>query len=100
LQSIGVAVAAHGRLAEAVQLWGTAEGLCAALGTSLPPTERAFVARAATTARAELGEEAFTLAWTEGRAMTPEQALAAQNQPVNADRTPTQSGAKARTDTY
>ncbi len=76
LQSIGVAVAAQGRPAEAVQLWGTAEGLCAAQGTSLPPTERAFVARAATTVRAELGEEAFTLAWTQGRAMTPEQALA------------------------
>ncbi len=31
--------------------------------------------------------------------MTPEQALAAQNQPVNADRTPAMPGAKARTDT-
>ncbi len=88
LQSIGVAVAAQGRLAEAVQLWGTAEGLCAALGTSLPPTERAFVARAATTARAELGEEAFTLAWTEGRAMTPEQAVAALRHTMPASHPP------------
>jgi DNA-binding CsgD family transcriptional regulator/tetratricopeptide (TPR) repeat protein len=96
LQSIGVAVAAQGRLAEAVQLWGTAEGLCAARGTSLPPTERAFVARAATTARAELGEEAFTLAWTEGRAMTPEQALAALGHTMPASHPPAQATRSAR----
>jgi len=74
---VPVAVVAQGWLGESARLWGAAEGLCAALGAPLPPDERAFVARAATTVRAEIGEEAFTLAWAEGRAMTPEQALAA-----------------------
>ena len=37
LQGIGVTLAAQGRLAEAAQLWGTAEALCARLGAPLPP---------------------------------------------------------------
>src|SRR5207302_5911348 len=77
LQGIGVTVAAQGRPAAAAQLWGAAEALCAELRALLPPGERALVARAITSLRAELGEEAFTTAWAEGQAMTPEQALAA-----------------------
>jgi len=77
LQGIGVTVAAQGRPAAAAQLWGAAEALCAQLRALLPPGERALVARAITSLRAELGEEAFTTAWAEGQAMTPEQALAA-----------------------
>jgi DNA-binding NarL/FixJ family response regulator len=76
LQGIGVTVAAQGRPAAAARLWGTAEALCAELRALLPPGERALVARAITSVRAELGEEAFTRAWAEGQAMTPEQALA------------------------
>ncbi|HET8852140.1 MAG TPA: LuxR C-terminal-related transcriptional regulator, partial [Ktedonobacteraceae bacterium] len=96
LQSIGVVVASQGWLAEAARLWGAAEGLCAALGASLPPTERAFVARAATTARVELGEEAFTLAWAQGRAMTPEQAVAALGRTVLSSHPPAQATRGAR----
>jgi len=72
LQGIGVTLATQGRLIEAVQLWGAAEALCALL-----PEERALVVRSLATVRAELGEEAFTVAWTEGQAMTLEQALTA-----------------------
>lgn len=71
LQGIGVTLVALGRLAEAARLWGAAEALCALL-----PEERAFVARARTAVRAELGEEAFSVAWAEGHAMTLEQAMA------------------------
>jgi DNA-binding CsgD family transcriptional regulator len=75
LQGIGVTLAKQGRLEEAVRLWSAAEALCALL-----PEERAFVARARATARAELGEEAFTVAWTEGQTMTLEQALVTMGQ--------------------
>ncbi len=96
LQSIGVTVAAQGWLAEAARLWGAAEGLCAQLRVPQPPTERASVARAATTARAELGEEAFTLAWAEGRAMTPEQAVARLSRTVLSSHPPAQATRSAR----
>ena len=72
LQGIGVTLVALGRLTEAVRLWGAAEALC-----TLLPEERAFVARARTAVRAELGEEAFSAAWAEGQAMTLEQAMTA-----------------------
>jgi ATP/maltotriose-dependent transcriptional regulator MalT len=81
LQSIGVAVAAQGRLVEAAWLWGASEAMCVTLGESLLPVEHTLAARAAVAVRTELGEEAFTTAWAEGRAMTPEQALAMLRQP-------------------
>jgi DNA-binding NarL/FixJ family response regulator len=43
----------------------------------LEPLERAEYERTVENVRTELGEEAFTAAWAEGRTMTPEQALAA-----------------------
>ncbi|MDQ2903056.1 MAG: LuxR C-terminal-related transcriptional regulator [Chloroflexota bacterium] len=72
LQGIGVTLASQGRLAEAVRLWGAAAALVAFL-----PEERALVARARTAVYAELSEEAFTVAWAEGQALTLEQALVA-----------------------
>ena len=77
LRGVGIAAAAQGRPVEAARLWGTAESLCEALKISVPPIERAFVGRAAAAVRTELGEELFRASWVEGRAMTPEQALAA-----------------------
>jgi len=76
LQGIGVTLAALGRGTEAVRLWSAAEKL----SSPLLPEERAFVARASATVRAELGEEAFAAAWAEGQAMTLEQALVAMEQ--------------------
>jgi DNA-binding NarL/FixJ family response regulator len=43
--------------------------------------------------RAELGDQAWAFAWAEGRAMTPEQAIAAQGQALLPDRPPTTAGA-------
>jgi len=85
LQGIGVTLAALGRLTEAVRLWGAAEALCALL-----PEERALVTRASATVRAELGEEAFTMAWAEGQAMTLEQALAAMGHIAHSSQPPVQ----------
>jgi predicted ATPase/DNA-binding CsgD family transcriptional regulator len=91
LQGIGVTLATQRRLTEAVRLWGAAEALCALL-----PEERAFVARSRATVRAELGEEAFTVAWAEGQAMTLEQALAAIEHIAYSSQPPAQATRRAR----
>jgi DNA-binding CsgD family transcriptional regulator len=91
LQGIGVTLAALGRLTEAVRLWGAAEALCALL-----PEERAFVARASAAVRAELGEEAFTVAWAEGQAMTLEQAMASMGHIAHSSQPPAQATRSAR----
>ena len=96
LQEIGVVVAAQGRMAEAAWLWGAAEGLCAQLRASLPPAERAPMARSVAAARATLGEEAFTLAWAQGRTMTPEQAVARLSRTAFTGRSPAQATKSAR----
>jgi hypothetical protein len=45
----------------------------------MPPVECASYKRAVSAARAYLGEQAFAAAWSQGREMTPEQALALAN---------------------
>jgi predicted ATPase/DNA-binding CsgD family transcriptional regulator len=62
----------------AAQLWGTAEALRESMAAPIPPVYRAAYDRSVASAHAQLGEKAFAAAWAEGRAMTPEQALAAQ----------------------
>lgn len=86
LQGIGVTLAAQKRPIEAVRLWGAAESLCATL-----PEERAFVSRASSAVRAELGDDVFTRALAEGQAMTLEQALAAVEYIAHSIQSPTQA---------
>jgi len=62
----------------AAQLWSAAQSLRETMDALLPPVERPLYERSVTAARAQLGEKSFAAAWTEGRSMTPEQALAAQ----------------------
>jgi predicted ATPase/DNA-binding CsgD family transcriptional regulator len=78
LKEVGDVVAAAGELAWATRLWGTAEALREAMGTPLPPVERAKYEQEVASARTHLGEQAFTAAWAEGRAMTWGEALAAR----------------------
>ena len=80
LLGLGEVVAAQRQLAWAAQLWGAADALRDALGVPIPPFELADYERALTAARVQLGERAFSAAWAQGRAMTPEQALGAQGQ--------------------
>ena len=47
-------------------------------GTPVWPNERVRYERMVAAARTQLGEKTFVAAWSEGRSMTPEQALAAQ----------------------
>ncbi len=108
LQGLGAGVAGQGNLLWAARLWRAAENLSGVEGPRGPfflPVERTKAERmeherTVRAVRTELGVRDFTEAWAEGRAMTPEQALAAQNQPVNADRTPAKPGAKAREATH
>jgi predicted ATPase len=77
LEELASVVAAQGEPTWAAQLWGAAEALRASLGTPMPPVDRADYERSVAAALAQLGEKAFNAAWAEGRTMTPEQALAA-----------------------
>jgi DNA-binding NarL/FixJ family response regulator len=78
LVGVGEVVAAQHKLAWAAQLWGAADALRDALGVPIPPVERADYERSLSAARVHLGERAFAAAWAQGRAMTPQRALAAQ----------------------
>ncbi len=81
LVGLGQVVAAQHKLAWAAQLWGAADALRDALGGVLiPPVELADYERSLSAARVHLGERAFAAAWSQGRAMTPQQALAARGQ--------------------
>jgi predicted ATPase/DNA-binding CsgD family transcriptional regulator/TPR repeat protein len=78
LEGIAEVVATQNDLVWATQLWGAAESLREGIGDPLSPVEQAAYERAITLARSRLGEHAFTVAWVQGRTMTPEQALAGQ----------------------
>ena len=78
LEGLADVVSVQGESAWAAQLWGTAETLREGMGTPLPPVSRAPYERAVAATRTRLGEKAFAAAWSEGRGMTPERVLAAQ----------------------
>ena len=58
-----------------VRLWGAATTLREAIGASLSLADNERQEREMTTVREIVGEDTFALAWTEGRAMTLEQAI-------------------------
>jgi hypothetical protein len=84
LQGFGGWVARQGKPLWAARLWGAAEGFYNVREPRLPiertQAERADYEGMVSTVRAELGEYAFTQAFTEGQAMTPEQAIQRQGQ--------------------
>ena len=70
--------AAAGRLGRAARLWAAADGMSEAYGTHMSRAARQVVSYEASVAasRAQLGEPTWREAWSEGRAMTGEQAAA------------------------
>ena len=78
LEGLAVVVTEQGQHTWAARLWGAAEAVRPGRGVSLPRVMHASNERARTTARTHLGEHVFTAAWEEGRAMSAQQALAAQ----------------------
>jgi predicted ATPase/class 3 adenylate cyclase/DNA-binding CsgD family transcriptional regulator len=77
-EGLAVVAAAQGETTWAVRLWAAAAALRDSLSTPLPPFYRADSERSVAAAHAQLGEQAFAVAWAEGRGMTWEQALAAR----------------------
>ena len=75
LAHLGGVAAATGDCARGAQLLGAAEAVRASIGASLPPYGRGLYDRHVDTARSGLTEPEFVAAWTNGRALTIEEAL-------------------------
>ena len=75
LEGLASVIFAQGQPAWAARLWGAAESLREAIGAPIPLVDHALMIAAA---RTQLGEKIFAAMWAEGRTMTPEQALTAQ----------------------
>jgi len=78
LEGLAGVVGTQGEPVWATRLWGAAAALRDTIGAPMPPIERAGYEAATAAVRMHLGEQIFATVWTEGRAMTPEQALAAK----------------------
>jgi tetratricopeptide (TPR) repeat protein len=65
----------RGRLLQSVRLFGAAAALRDAMGLAQQPYDAEQQGRDAAVLRATLGEELFTAAWAEGRAMSLEEAI-------------------------
>lgn len=78
LLELGEVVAAQQQFVWAAQLWGASEAIRDATGIPVPTVELADYERSISSTSAVLGEKRFSAAWAQGRAMTPEQVLAAK----------------------
>ena len=76
LRCMAYVAAAWGKVQAATQLLAAASALQGTIDSPWVPGLRAAYERDLAAARAQLGETAFVAAWAEGRAMTPEQAIA------------------------
>lgn len=90
LEDLAAMEGEQGRSYLAAQLLGAAETLRESIGVPVYPVHHAGYERTKALARAALSERDFLTAWTEGRSMTPQQALAAQEQAQFQVPTPTQ----------
>jgi predicted ATPase/DNA-binding CsgD family transcriptional regulator len=77
LVGLASVAAAEGQPVRAARLFGAAE-MRIDVEVLMNNIERAEYERVVQSVRAQLGEKAFSAAWAEGRAMTPEQILTAQ----------------------
>jgi predicted ATPase/DNA-binding CsgD family transcriptional regulator len=77
LEGLAAAAASEGRLERAGGLWGAAEALLEKIEVAayIYAPHRSVYQGQVRAARARLDEAAWQTAWTEGRAMTPEQAI-------------------------
>jgi hypothetical protein len=76
LSSLARLAAASGEPERAAPLLGVAEALFEEIGIRMDPNDRMEFDHSLAATRSRLGEEAFTAAWEQGRAMTVEQAIA------------------------
>jgi tetratricopeptide (TPR) repeat protein len=75
LEGLASVVATQGELRWAAQLWGAAEALREAMDIPRLPVDRVGSEQAVAAARAQLGEDAFAAAWSEGRMTNLEQVI-------------------------
>jgi DNA-binding NarL/FixJ family response regulator len=78
LEGLAGVAAAQGQPARSARIFGTAEALREAVNGPRPLAHQADHQRRVAAARAGMDEAAFAAAWAEGRAMTPEQAVAVE----------------------
>ncbi|NMB87075.1 MAG: XRE family transcriptional regulator [Chloroflexi bacterium] len=76
LEALGLVAAALGDMKRAVRLWGAASAWRQAINEPLSLIYQRDYATSVTQARTQLGEEVYASAWSEGQAMSPEQAIA------------------------
>jgi predicted ATPase/DNA-binding CsgD family transcriptional regulator len=76
LEGLAAVAGKQGRFASAARLFGAAEALRTLLGTPLTPIDRTYYRQAIAAIRAQLDEPTFLNAWTEGRALSFEEAIA------------------------
>lgn len=76
MEALALVAVALGDAKRAARLWGAASAWRKAINEPLPPSYQRDYAASVTQARTELGEEAYASAWSEGYAMSPEQAIA------------------------
>jgi len=76
LEALGLVAVALGDAKRAARLWGAASAWREAINEPLPPPYQRDYAASITQARNQLGEEGYASAWSEGHAMSPEQAIA------------------------
>jgi len=75
IAGIGAVAAAEGDSIRSAHLLGAAEALTNSAGRPRDPVDQVEFDRAAGLARAQLGDEAFATAWTEGMRMTLDEAI-------------------------
>lgn len=76
LEALALVAVALGDAKRAARLWGAASAWREAIDEPLPPAYQRDYAASITQARTQLGEEVYASAWSEGHAMSPEQAIA------------------------
>ena len=76
LNDLALLAQAKGDAERAARLWGAAEALRESIGCPLPVEDRAAHVEGVAAARTSLGEAAFGGAWSAGRALSLEQAIA------------------------
>ena len=67
LEGVGEVLVEQGEVGTAAELWGKAAMIRAGLVAPMPPIERIAYEKAVTSAREQLGDEEFRVAWMEGR---------------------------------
>jgi predicted ATPase/DNA-binding SARP family transcriptional activator/DNA-binding CsgD family transcriptional regulator len=75
LQISAALAGSRGQPVRSARLWGAAEALREAIGTSFSPMEHRTYGPYIAAARAQLGDAAWEAAWQEGRAMSMEEAI-------------------------